>query len=293
MDRAEKTGLGIAIAAHVVLFGLLSVGFLATPNPMSLKSSPMDVALTDDIGLESTAPSTTPPAQSVAPDLGAPEDAAAPAPSEAAPQPLPPTPQPKAAPPPRPSEVAKPQPPKKAAPQKPDRAERTPPKREASPPAKKPSPAKSTGSDSKSTRDRPRGSRLGDDFLKGITDQASDSKSQTPSASSVSPQVLAGLEAAIRRQIQPCADRQVNPGPGANEIVTVLNLRLNRNGTLAAAPRVVRQDGVNSSNGRYARRVIDLGIAAFKGCSPLKLPQEYYQTSNGGWSNLNYHWQLR
>src|SRR3546814_2001151 len=77
---------------------------------------------------------------------------------------------------------------------------RTPPKREASPPAKKPSPAKSTGSDSRSTRDRPRGSRLGDDFLKGITDQASDSKSQTPRASSVSPQVLAGLEAAIRRQ---------------------------------------------------------------------------------------------
>src|SRR3546814_5151185 len=83
---------------------------------------------------------------------------------------------------------------------------------------------------SRSTRDRPRGSRLGDDFLKGITDQASDSKSQTPRASSVSPQVLAGLEAAIRRQIPPCADRQVNPGPGANENVTVLNLRLNRNG---------------------------------------------------------------
>src|SRR3546814_13104270 len=72
----------------------------------------------------------------------------------------------------------------------------------------KPSPAKSTGSDSRSTRDRPRGSRLGDDFLKGITDQASDSKSQTPRASSVSPQVLAGLEAALRRQHQPCAERQ-------------------------------------------------------------------------------------
>ena len=73
----------------------------------------------------------------------------------------------------------------------------------------------------------------------------------------------------------------------------VAQVWLNRNGTLAAEPRVVRQEGVDSSNGRYARRVIDLGIAAFKGCSPLELPQEYYQTSNGGWSNLNYHWQLR
>lgn len=293
MDRAEKTGLGIAVAGHVVLFGLLSVGFLATPNPMSLKSSPMEVALTDDIGMVSTAPSITPPAQSVAPDLGPPEDAAPPSLADAAPLPLPPTPQPDAAPPPRPSDVAKPQP-RKPAPEKPDRAEPTPPKREASPkPKAQPEKAKSTGSDRSSERERPRGSRLGDDFLKGITDQVSESKSQTPSASSISPQVLAGLEAAIRRQIQPCADRQVNPGPGANEIVTVLNLRLNRDGTLARAPRVVRQEGVNEGNSRYSRRVIDLGIAAFKGCAPLKLPQEYYQTSNGGWSNINYHWQLR
>ena len=33
MDRSEKIGLGVAIAGHAVLFGLLSVGFLATPNP--------------------------------------------------------------------------------------------------------------------------------------------------------------------------------------------------------------------------------------------------------------------
>ena len=33
MDRAEKVGLGVAVVGHVVLFGLLSVGFLATPNP--------------------------------------------------------------------------------------------------------------------------------------------------------------------------------------------------------------------------------------------------------------------
>src|SRR5690606_23898538 len=110
--------------------------------------------------------------------------------------PLPPTPQPDAAPPPKPAPVATPQPPKKVAPQKPEPAKPTPAKREAAPPAKKPSTAKATGSDSASTRDRPRGSRLGDDFLKGISDQPSDSKSQTPSAANVSPQVLAGLEAA-------------------------------------------------------------------------------------------------
>ena len=104
---------------------------------------------------------------------------------------------------------------------------------------------------------------------------------------------LAGIQDAISRQIQPCADRQVDPGPGANQIVTVLNLRMNPDGTLSATPTMVRQSGVDNENGRYARRVVDLGIAAFKGCSPLKLPAEYYDTPSGGWKNINYKWQLR
>jgi hypothetical protein len=58
-------------------------------------------------------------------------------------------------------------------------------------------------------------------------------------------------------------------------------------------PTVVRQSGVDDDNQRYARRVVDLGVAAFKGCSPLKLPAEYYATANGGWSNINYNWKLR
>lgn len=104
---------------------------------------------------------------------------------------------------------------------------------------------------------------------------------------------LASIVQAIARQIQPCADRQVDPGPGANEIVTTLNLRLNRDGTLSSTPRMVRQTGVSGENERYAQRVADLGVAAFKACAPLRLPAEYYSTANGGWSNINYNWKLR
>ena len=56
MERAEKIGLGVATAAHVLLFGLLSAGFLSTPNPLKLNSPPMDVSLVDEVALKSTAP---------------------------------------------------------------------------------------------------------------------------------------------------------------------------------------------------------------------------------------------
>src|SRR5258706_1385523 len=103
MDRTEKTGLAVAIVGHIILFGLLSVGFLSTPNPEQLKPKPIDISLVDDVGLQAQAPqSTVPPAQSRAPDLGNPEDAAPAAQEPAQPDPVPPAPQPETAPPPKP-----------------------------------------------------------------------------------------------------------------------------------------------------------------------------------------------
>ncbi len=356
MDRTEKIGLGVAIVGHAVLFGLLSVGFLATPNPAKLQQQPIEISLVPDVALEATAPqSVTPPAESIAPDVGAPEDAAPPEPQEAepAPTPAPPPPAPQSKPAPKPEPkpvhakptpakpelkpepkpVAKPTPaprpkpvqkptPAKPAPSKPTPAKPAP-KKTAAPakaaPSKsaakpsasasaskspsrnaaassakaKPAAAKGSGSTATATNARPRGSRLGDNFLKGLSDQPSPSKSEAPRAAKIDARAMASIVQAIARQIQPCADRQVNPGPGANQIVTKLNLRLNADGTLAATPRQVGQTGVDDENRRYAQRVADLGIAAFKGCSPLKLPAEFYSTPNGGWNNINYSWQLR
>lgn len=354
MERSEKVGLGIAVAGHLVLFGLLSVGFLSTPNPEKLKQQPIDVSLVKDVGLEATAPQAVEePAQSVAPETGEPDDAAPPAPADPAPAPepvpAPPQPAPKAAPPePAPKAAPKPEPKPKPAPPKPKPAPKPAekpkpaPKPKAAPAAEKAAPKKTTapaaekaakaaaaakqaaadarakaaaaakqaaadakakaaaaakargsGSDSESKASKPRGGRLGDDFLKGLTTEKSTSRSQTPRAAKIDSRALASIVQAIARQIQPCADRQVDPGPGANEIVTTLNLKLNENGTLAATPTMVRQTGVTAENERYAQRVRDLGIAAFKGCSPLKLPAEYYDTPNGGWNNINFKWKLR
>jgi hypothetical protein len=70
-------------------------------------------------------------------------------------------------------------------------------------------------------------------------------------------------------------------------------LRLNPDGSLATAPRVVSTSGVDDENSRYEKRVTDLAIAAYTGCAPMRgLPEELYKDSQGGWSNINLNYKL-
>ncbi|HEX8192687.1 MAG TPA: hypothetical protein VF552_07270, partial [Allosphingosinicella sp.] len=101
MDRADAAGLGIAAALHVAL--LAAIVFLVPEDPVRLPGAPtMEVSYEEEIGAVSAGETTTPAAASVAPELGAPEDAApapepasepeptpAPAPPQAQPQPQP------------------------------------------------------------------------------------------------------------------------------------------------------------------------------------------------------------
>lgn len=141
----------------------------------------------------------------------------------------------------------------------------------------------------------PRVSRIGDDFLKGIETEASSRSTSPPkpAAAKFDAAALASIQQAIRRQIQPCADRQVDPGPGANRIRVTLNIRLSKSGRLLGPPRVVRTTGVDDENARFEERVKDLAVAAYTGCAPLTgLPPELYQTPQGGWSNINMTYRL-
>ena len=72
LTKSEASALGVAAIGHLVLFGLLSVGFLATPNPDMLKPQPIEVAISDEVGLESAAPqlSSEPPKTQIAPEEG-------------------------------------------------------------------------------------------------------------------------------------------------------------------------------------------------------------------------------
>ncbi|GAM00884.1 hypothetical protein [Sphingomonas parapaucimobilis] len=334
MERGERTGLAIAVAGHIVLFGLLSVGFLSTPNPEKLKVTPIDISLVKDVALDAASPTPNQQAaQSVAPEEGAPEDAAPPEPVEAEPEPQPappppapqpkpqpkpqPRPEPKPEPAPKPRPVPKPEPkpkpverpqpkpqpkskpaPAKPAPAKPVREAKPAPARptrsEAKPAAapKPTTPARGSGKSETAKTTRPRGSHLGADFLKGLSADPSPSKSQAAPAARIGAQQLANIASAILRQVQPCANRQVTPGPGAERIRVAINLHLNKDGSLAAAPRVVGHSGVDGENERYVDRVDDLAIATFKGCSPLRgLPAELYDVP-GGWSNFTLRYKL-
>ncbi|GAA0307478.1 hypothetical protein GCM10009087_16850 [Sphingomonas oligophenolica] len=292
MQRSEMAGLGVALLGHGLLFALLSLSFCSSPKIEPPKAKPIEVSLVDDVGLTATAPqSTEAPSESKAPEQGPPEEAAAAAKQPAEPDPTPPTPQPEAAPPPKPAPIAKPLPKKPVAPS-PDKA-KTETKRAAAP-ASTAATTRGTGSSATSSKNHQRGFNIDDILNDGLGTRPSQSKSKAPPAAVMNAKAMADIQSAIARQIQPCADRQVIPGPGANQISVKLNLRLNRDGTLSATPKMVGSpSGVDEDNGRYVQRVVDLGVAAFKGCSPLKLPDEYYQTALGGWNNINFTWQLK
>lgn len=283
-NRSRAIEFGASAAIHAVLIAGLSVVLLSPPKPPP-PPAPMDVTIADDVGLVATAPQNeTPPAQSQAPDLGAPEDAA---PAAPAPEPVPAKPKPaEAAPAPKPAEVAKPQP-KKPVPPQPAK------------PQTRPGPSgalakvvgRGGGTTPGASARTPRGSSLGS-VMKGVGATPNSSKSTTPQGATMSAAAAMNIGQKIKQQIQPCADRQVNPGPGAERIRVTMRLRINRDGTLAARPTIEGHDGVDGDNARYQRQVDDRAIASFMGCQPLRgLPPELYDVPNG-WNNFLYRYKL-
>lgn len=249
IERSEGAGLTVSLLGHVVLFGILSVGFLATPNPLKLKPQPIEVALVDDVGLESTSPNPTSeaPAARLSPVEAPIEPEAAPPQPEANPEPSRPQPAP-----PKPA----PAPDARAAP-------RTPPKSAAAANPSRSAPRRPVA---------PTG-RL-DGILNGLSDKPSTSKSTTPPAATVGPQVKAALQAEVMRQIRP---HWAPPsGADSDKLRTIVRARLNPDGSLAGAPQIVRQTGVTDSNRAQADLARERAIRAVKLAAPFKLPSQFY-----------------
>ena len=271
MERGEKIGLGIATAGHVLLFGVLSAGFLSTPNPLKLRTPPIEISIVDEVGLEMAAPrlSQEEMRAAQAPELG-PVEEATPTPPKVAepkPEPLPPPPPKETAPAPKPSAKAKPKP--------------TPPKKAEAEAAKpKAEPEK-----------RARGSRLGADFLKGIqTERPTKATADAPPATKLSSAQAASLNAEIRRQLKP--HWKAPTGADAEQLATILQVELNPDGSLKGAPDVVDQTGVTASNRAQLQLHAEQAMKAVRLAAPFKLPREFYDVP-GGWHSLTLRFDRR
>lgn len=128
-----------------------------------------------------------------------------------------------------------------------------------------------------------KGARLGPDLLKGITADKTAGKGNAPRASLTGPQA-AGLAAAIAAQVRPCYNVPTG-GADALNIVTVLRLRFNRDGSPAGAPTAVDHGGVTAGNQGYVRQMDEAARRAVLRCSPLKLPANLYE---GGWDDIEF-----
>lgn len=250
LSREERIGLGIAAAAHVAIVAVLV--FYDKSPPSIPPPERMEVSLADEISLTSTAPDPAAQPQAVvAPELS-PEPAPVPEPSPAVteerPQPVtPPPPQPRVAstpaPAPRPTATSRPRPTPTPTPQ--------------------PSPTR---------QERAGGSRIGSDFLEGAgTSEGADRGTQ---ASEFGAAERAALASAINRQLKP--HWSAPQGVDAEKLVTVLSWELNRDGSLAGAPRLVSQSGITDSNRPQAKLHAERAMRAVQLAAPFNLPEEFY-----------------
>lgn len=267
MDRAEAAGITGAALLHAGVFALfLWAIYNAPPPPRAIAPpQPIDVYVTDDVGLRSMAPPQVDDArQAEAPDIGNPRDAAAAAAPEIS------------------DTLAPPQAPAPPAAPRPDAAPAPPRPAAATPPAKRRAPLPRPDVGEGEGRERARESRLGPDFLKGIREE---SKGKAPRArAQVGAQAMSSIAAVIARQIKPCYDLGSLGGTSAMDIVTVLRLQFRRDGSVASV-EVSTQEGVTAENRGYARQMAELSRRAVLRCAPLQgLPQNLYE---GGWDDFD------
>ncbi|WP_156842939.1 TonB C-terminal domain-containing protein [Novosphingobium aquimarinum] len=308
LRREEGLGLAVAIAAHIALVAVL----LLRPESAEIVKPPerIEVTISDEVALRSTSPTPyAQPAPDIAPTLG--EAAPMAVPDFAEPLPLPP--QPVAQPEPRPAPPADERPRRRP---EPSRSETRPTPRRAPPPPKPPAPPQRTerrqaakpapapaapkanrkpATKSAPARATPKadpkptaksgGSRVGADFLEGVN--SSEGSSRSRPAAEIGPRVQASLASAITRQLKP--HWQAPQGADADQLVTIVRFRLNRDGSLSGSPTIVRQSGVTSANEAQKERHAEQAIRAVRLAAPFNLPEEFYD----GWKTVTSQFDRR
>jgi hypothetical protein len=238
--------LGLGIAVVAHIALVAALIFEARREvPVIPPAERMTVSLADDVSLESTAPNPSQDAQAAVAPVLAPESEPLPAPVTT------PVPRQLDTPPPRQASKAQPK------------------------PAPPPKPNQKSGG----------GSRIGDDFLKGI------GSSQKADAGAPAATFGAAEADSLRHEIA----RQIKPhwsapeGVDVEKLVTIVRFRLNKDGSLIGNPTVVSQSGITPSNEAQKGRHAEQAIRAIRLAAPFDLPEQFYDQ----WKTVNSQFDRR
>ncbi len=270
MDRAEATGLGVALAGHGLLLAILSLGFATATTKKPILSEPVEVSFVEEAAPQSTAPtpSDAEPAARLAEIEGPVEEA--PPPPQVERTPVPPAPAP---PPPKP--VVQRQQPLAPAPTPKPVAQRPQPAK-PSPPQAKPAPAKAAPAAPAKAAARPAARPTGrlSGLLTGISDRETESRATTPPARAAGPAVQASLAAEIRRQLKP--HWKAPTGADVELLRTQVTATLAPNGSVASIGEV-RTTGETPSNRSQVKLHQEQAVRAVRLAAPFNLPADLYE----------------
>ena len=283
MDLAqrERVAIGFAIIAHLALFALFSLSWGAPEEPID--NPPMAVDLVAEIAPVSTAPEPAteePAARRGETDSDEVEPVPAPPVPKLIPrvQPPPPTPrraEPVPAPRPAPRAERRPPPPPSrdtSERRRPDRPAVTTPSRAATPPA-------STRQPTRPARDtRPAGNPLGDIADAVARDSSRDARGTNAPAAQTSAEVRQSITVAVDREIAPFWQRNVPSGVDVEQLRVVLEISLNRDGSIASIRQTGELSGRTESNQPQQARFVEQAIRSVRQAAPFTLPEDHYDS---------------
>lgn len=248
LSREERVGLGIAVVLHLALLAVLLFQPRASDPPAIPER--MTVSFAEDVGPVAEAPDPVAESRAaIAPTLSE-EPAPAPPVIER----------------PQPAEIERPAPPERPRPRA-----TTAPRREAEP-RREPTPRRTSQPEQRRT-ERSGGSRIGSDFLAGSGSSTTTEETRIP-ANQIGASARASIVQAIIRQIKP--HWSAPQGVDADKLVSILSFRLNEDGSLSGAPRVIDQSGITPANRPQAALHAERAIRAVQLAAPFDLPPEYY-----------------
>ncbi|HEX7742259.1 MAG TPA: cell envelope biogenesis protein TolA, partial [Sphingobium sp.] len=171
----------------------------------------------------------------------------------------------------------------KPTPPKPKPAPAPTPQQKAKPKAATPARASRQGK-----AEKPKGSLLGKDFLKGIdTNADAPRKPAPPPAAAMGPAQKAALDAEIRRQVKPYWKSPT--GADVEQLRTFVDVQLSQSGAIVGTPQIFDTTGVTASNRAQVKLHQELAIRAIRLAAPFKLPADLYD----GWKSLRISFDKR